>query len=476
MRPTNKKVKIVATLGPSSRKPEVIRDLIEKGVNVFRLNFSHGSHDDHLESIKMIREHSEILDCNVAIMADLQGPKIRTGNTAGDKSVTLKKDAYVTIVCNPAECNENLISIDYPGLAKEIATGQLIMINDGAIRLRVENIDSQENIRCKVLSGGNYSSHKGVNLPNVDLCIPSLTSKDLNDLEFILENDVQFIALSFVRKAQDILALKNIIAEKKHDIKVIAKIEKPEAAAKIGEILKVSDGIMVARGDLGVETSPYEVPIIQKKLIFEASICGKLVIVATQMLESMITNFLPTRAESTDVANAVIDGADAVMLSGETAVGAYPIEAVEMMNNIITMTENSDFVSKEILDLCIADKYPPHAICEAAAWASHDLGNCPLCVFSISGETAFYLSKIRNQSPIYAFSPDQQVVKMLSAGWNIRSFYLPFAKDVTTLQKSAEEILFKRDLVAKDDLMIFVSGTTAVKGATDSLHVRKVGE
>jgi pyruvate kinase len=476
MRSNDKKVKIVATLGPSSRKPEVIKGLIEKGVNVFRLNFSHGSHDDHLESIKMIREQSEILDCNIAVMADLQGPKIRTGNTAGDKSVTLKKDAFVTIVSNPAECNETLISIDYPSLAKEIGAGQLIMINDGAIRLRVENIDTQDNIRCKVLSGGNYSSHKGVNLPNVDLRIPSLTSKDLSDLEFILENDVQFIALSFVRKAEDIIALRKIIVEKSRDIKVIAKIEKPEAAEKIGEILNVTDGIMVARGDLGVETSPYEVPIIQKKLIFEAGICGKFVIVATQMLESMITNFLPTRAESTDVANAVIDGADAVMLSGETAVGAYPIEAVEMMNNIITITEKSDFVSKEILDLCTADKYPPHAVCEAAGWASYDLGNCPLCVFSISGETAIYLSKIRNQSPIYAFSPDQQVVKMLSAGWNITSFYLPFAKDVTTLQKSAEEILVKRDLVAKNELMIFVSGTTAVKGATDSLHVRKVGE
>lgn len=472
----NKKTKVIATVGPASCDRTVIGHLISRGVDVFRLNFSHGTHQFLDQAIKNIREQGIAQDKEIGILADLQGPKIRTSATLDDKPVTLQKDTNVKVTSEKIISSEHTISIDYPRLAKEVDVGQLIMINDGAIRLRVDKISIVGDLYCTVISGGTYSSRKGVNLPNVDLAIPSLTEKDRADLEFILERDIQFIALSFVRKSADLEELKSVVLRKKKDIKLIAKIEKPEAARRVDEILEACDGIMVARGDLGVETAPSAVPILQKQLIDRADKAGKLVIVATQMLESMITNPVPTRAEASDVANAILDRTDAIMLSGETAVGAYPVKAVEMMVEISKMVESSDYMPRDLIDTSQISAYSPKAICDAAIWASRNMGKIPICVFSISGDTALYISKKRSLSPLFAFCPDYQVVRMLSLGWNIKPLYLPFSPHISTLIRDGEQRLIEKGCVKKGDLIVMVSGTTPVKGETNSLRIKRVGE
>ncbi|MBN1306910.1 MAG: pyruvate kinase [Chitinispirillaceae bacterium] len=476
MKPIAKRVKIVATVGPASTSPVIISSLIRRGVDVFRLNFSHGDRREHHERIEIIRRAAEKLGREVAILADLQGPKIRTRATEGNRTVTVLTGAAVRITARRVPCTETLIAVDYRNLAKEIDAGREIMINDGAIRLKVTAKKPSGDLSAKVLSGGEYASHKGVNFPDVDLNVPSLTAKDRRDLEFILEQDVQYIALSFVRKAEDVKALRSIVQKKRRDIKIIAKIEKPEAARRIDTILPWVDGIMVARGDLGVEATPYVVPIIQKDLIKKANSAGKIVIVATQMLESMIKNAIPTRAESTDVANAIIDGTDAIMLSGETAVGLYPERAVDTMANIAQVTEKSSYLNREIVDLTTGKHSPPHAVCEAAVWAGRDLGNVPLCVYTISGETALYLAKLRYEAPVFAFAPDLQVVRMLSLAWNVRAFCLPFTQDIARLHHNGEQQLTARRLVQSGDIIGIISGTNAVRGATNSLRIKSVGE
>jgi pyruvate kinase len=472
-----KKTKIIATVGPASGSARIIRGLLSQGVNVFRLNFSHGDHSFHKNSIRTIREEQKKLGISAAILADLQGPKIRTGVCAGSGPVEIKKGTKIIVTSLKEPCTAERISIDYPHLERELKPGQFIMINDGAIRLRVDTVDAaRRSVRCTALTGGSYSSHKGVNFPNVNLRIPSLTAKDRRDLALILNADVNYIGLSFVRSAHDVTALRTIVKRKRPDIKIIAKIEKPEAAAAIGEILSVSDGIMVARGDLGVEASPFDVPVLQKDLIKQANVAGRLVIVATQMLESMIEHSAPTRAESTDVANAIFDGTDAIMLSGETAVGAYPVQAVEIMAQIARAAEASGYFPDDIVDLCRGERRAACAVCEAAAWAARDLGGAPVCVFTLSGDTALYLSKIRNQSPLFAFSPDKNVVNMLSLAWNVTPIYIPFARHMADLITDAEKTLVARRLAKKGGLIVIVSGTTPVRGATNFLRVKKIGE
>jgi pyruvate kinase len=472
------KTKIVATIGPASRNPETIKKLIAAGVNVFRLNFSHGDHTAHRRAITMIRSASGSLGRPVAILADLQGPKIRTGKTTDDKPITLRTGALVELTSSNVACNDSIISVDYNGLEKEIGPGQKIMINDGAIRLVAKQVDrKRKRVECVVESGGVYGSHKGVNLPDVALSIPSLTEKDRRDLRFILKQDVQYCALSFVRKAADVEALRKIVRRTRPDIRIIAKIEKPEAAESIDSILGVSDGIMVARGDLGVEAQPCDVPVLQKTLIARANACGRIVIVATQMLESMIEHPLPTRAESSDVANAVFDGTDAVMLSGETAVGRYPVEAVAMMARIANAAEESAFFKSDIRDLSSRGGCrSAHAVCEAAAWASRDLGGAPVCVFTLSGDTALYMAKIRAAAPIFAFSPVSNVVRLLSLAWNVTPFHIPFEKHLDDLMTDAEKVLLRNRLVKKGDQVIVVSGATPVRGATNIMRIKRVGQ
>jgi pyruvate kinase len=472
-----KKTKIIATVGPASSSPATVKKLIQNGVNVFRLNLSHGDRAFHENSIRIIRQEQKKLGTTTAILADLQGPKIRTGVCAGSAAITVRKGATVVVTSRKVPCTAGCISIDYPRLEFELRPGRFIMINDGAIALRVDTVDrARLSARCTVLAGGSYSSHKGVNLPNVNLRIPSLTAKDRRDLAFILKADVNYIGLSFVRSARDVAELRAMVVRKRPGMKIIAKIEKPEAAAAIEEILAVSDGIMVARGDLGVEASPIDVPVMQKDLVAQANAAGKLVIVATQMLESMIERPLPTRAESTDVANAVFDGTDAIMLSGETAVGKFPVQAAGIMAQIAQAAERSGYFPKGILDLCQGERRAACAVCEAAAWAARDLGGAPVCVFTLSGDTALYLSKIRNQSPLFAFSPDTNVVNMLSLAWNVIPIRISFKRHMADLITDAEEELVARRLARKGDTIVIVSGTTPVRGATNFLRVKKIAE
>lgn len=476
MKRASRKTKIVATVGPASSSATVVEELIRRGANVFRLNFSHGSHESHARSAELIRRAARRLGVQVAIMADLQGPKIRTGATDGDEPVVLKKGTAVVVSRRAVRCDAATIHVDYPRLADEIEVGQSILLNDGAVALRALAIDrSKGEIRCRVLNTGSYSSHKGVNLPGVALSISAFTAKDRRDAKFALSFDPQFIALSFVRRADDLEPLRRLIRGSGKAVRLIAKIEKPEAAGRIEEIVEASDGIMVARGDLGVETSIEAVPIEQKRLIDAANRRGKIVIVATQMLESMISHPRPTRAESADVANAIIDGADAVMLSGETAVGGYPGEAVATMSRIAEATETSAYFPAQIVDLFLRKRYPPHALCEAAAWASRDLGHAPVLVFTVSGATALYLSKVRTFAPIYAFSPDEQVAAALSLCWNTTSFPLAINTNLVDLIAAAERLLLEKRFVKKGELVVIVCGTTPARGATNLLRVKEVG-
>lgn len=474
---TQRKTKIVATLGPASSSLKVIESLLRAGVNVFRMNFSHGSHEEHGARIALVKTASQRTGIRCGILADLQGPKIRTGRTEGDVPVTLRRGKTVTLTTRAAMCTAKTISVDYPRLANEIAVGQQVLINDGAIRLQVTKVDApHKEIVCRVVYGGSFSSRKGVNLPAVDLSIPAMTRKDRRDAAYALTQDIQFIALSFVRSTADIKPLRRLVSTSGKPIKIIAKIEKPEAAERIDEILAVCDGIMVARGDLGVETSAEQVPILQKDLIARASTRGKLVIVATQMLESMIGSATPTRAESTDVANAILDNTDAVMLSGETAVGLYPVEAVSTMARIARAIEASNYYSRDWIDLALGQRHRPHSVCEAAATASRDFGDTPVVVFSVSGDTALYLSKIRNQTPIFAFSPSDDVVRMLSLAWNVTAFKLPIVADSVALQRAAEKILLQHRLVKRSGYLVVVSGTAGARGATNTMRIKRVGE
>ncbi|MFP4165012.1 MAG: pyruvate kinase [Chitinispirillaceae bacterium] len=473
-----KKTRIIATLGPASSSTEKIRSLLAEGVNVFRFNFSHGDHETHRRNLETVYNVSQDLGYYPALLADLQGPKIRTGKTEGGKPVSLESGSEVVITGEKVPSNEKVISIDHPTLAQEIASGQQISINDGLIRLRAEKVvPERKEVHCIVIEGGVYSSHKGVNFPDVRLSVPSLTRKDRQDLEFILKHPFQYIALSFVRSAEDLKELRSITDKVRRDVKLIAKIEKPEAAADIDSILEVCDGIMVARGDLGVEAFPYSVPVIQKDLIARANREAKIVIVATQMLESMIEHPLPTRAESTDVANAIFDGTDAIMLSGETAVGGYPEETVQMMTRIAQTSEESAYYSKDVLDLSVREQYPPHALCEAAAYAARDLGGIPVVVITVSGDTAFYLSKIRSQSPIFAFSPDEQVTRSLALAWNVQGFPLDFSSgDITRILKDAEDLLIDRGLLSGGEMVAVLAGSTPLRGATTFLRIKRAGE
>ncbi len=473
-----RKTKIVATIGPASNSAEVVGKLIEAGVNVFRLNFSHGKHSLHAQVIATIRSEANRRDTYVGILADLQGPKIRTGKTAENQTVNLKKGSRVTLVSDlRVLCSEQIISISYERLVDEVEAGQDILINDGAVRLSVREVNKNEGrVLCVVQNTGDYSSHKGVNFPGTKLSVPALTDKDKEDLEFILEQDIDYIALSFVRRGQDLELLKKQLGEKSDRFKVIAKIEKPEALENIQEILEQCEGIMVARGDLGVETSPFRIPVLQKQFIRQAGQRGKLVIVATQMLESMINSPRPTRAELTDVANAILDGTDAVMLSGETAVGKYVVETVHTMSQIACETEKSTFYQHDAVDLSIKERYPPHAVCEAAERAGRDLGGVPIVLFTTSGDTSYYMAKVRNQSPIYAFTPSKKVANQLSLAWNTRAVMLSFQENILTLITEAEIILQAKYGLNRGDLVVVISGTNPVRGATNFLRIKRIGE
>ena len=452
-----KRTKIVATLGPASSDKEVLRKMFLEGLNVCRLNFSHGAHEIHSEVIKTIRELNLETGLNVAILADLQGPKIRT-NEMEDNGVELITGSKVIIVTDKIVGNANRFSINYKQLPEDVHPGERILLDDGKLILEVIKTDGKAEIEALVIHGGILSSKKGVNFPNTKISMPSLTEKDKEDLEFALEQNVDWIGLSFVRNAQDIIELKAIINERNGKAKVIAKIEKPEAIEDIDNIITESDGLMVARGDLGVEV-PYErVPLIQKMLIKKCAIQAKPIIVATQMMESMITNLTPSRAEVNDVANAVLDGADAVMLSGETSVGNHPIEVIKTMSRIVSEMENFEGIyNKEEFPEKKSDRFISDSICYNACRLSQRVEADAIITISFSGYTAYKIASQRPKAPIYVFTSNKQILTQLNLIWGVKGLY--YNKRVSTDHSIAEikQILKNQGLLKTGDLVINIA-------------------
>ncbi|MBM3429501.1 MAG: pyruvate kinase [Bacteroidetes bacterium] len=417
-----KKTKIVATLGPSSSSKEVLRDMILAGLNVCRINFSHGSYDDHAAVVKTIRELNEELNTTVAILADLQGPKIRTNEM--EEGTVLEVGAEVIIQVEKIIGNSNRFSINYPLLPKEAKSGERILLDDGKLVLEVKSSNGTSELTCSVIQGGILSSKKGVNFPNTKISLPSLTEKDQLDLEFALEQDVDWVGLSFVRSARDIIELKHRISSRGHHAKVIAKIEKPEALENIDDIISETDGIMVARGDLGVEIPYQNVPLIQKMLIEKGIRHAKPVIVATQMMETMISSMTPTRAEVNDVANAVLDGTDAVMLSGETSVGKYPVEVIKTMSNIIHEMENFDGIyNKEELPDRNQNRFISDSICFNACRLSQRVEAKAIITMSFSGYTAYKIASQRPNTDIFVFTSNKKIMAQLNLVWGVKAFF-----------------------------------------------------
>jgi len=418
-----KKTKIVATLGPASSSKEVLKEMMLEGLNVCRLNFSHGAYDDHANSIKIIRELNDELGLNVAILADLQGPKIRT-NEMEANGVLLEVGNEIKIITDKVVGNAVRFSINYQKLPQDVSPGEKILLDDGKIMLEVITTNGKTEITCKIVQGGILSSKKGVNFPNTKISLPSLTEKDQLDLEFALDHEVDWIGLSFVRSARDIIELKHRIAARGAKAKVIAKIEKPEALDNIDDIIKESDGLMVARGDLGVEIPYQNVPLIQKMLISKCVRKAKPVIVATQMMESMITNMTPSRAEVNDVANAVLDGTDAVMLSGETSVGKYPVEVIRTMSNIIKEMETHEGIyNKEELPERNQERFISDSICFNACRLSQRVEAKAIITMSFSGYTAYKIASQRPNTSIFIFTSNRSILTQLNLLWGVRAFY-----------------------------------------------------
>ncbi|MEJ5284121.1 MAG: pyruvate kinase [Brevinematia bacterium] len=478
--------KIVSTIGPSSSSEKIIKELIKEGTDVFRLNFSHGSHEDHQNSLNNIRAMALELNKPVAVFQDLQGPKIRI-NQLENKTLELNNGEEFIITTEELVGGivegKKIASIDYKNLHKEIFNGARILIDDGLIELRVKKIDGKK-IFTEVINGGILKERKGVNLPHVKLKISSITEKDRNDLKFAFQNELEYIALSFVRNSNDVKELKEIMfKEYFKTIPVIAKIEKPEAILDIDNIIDVADAIMVARGDLGVETSPQEVPVLQKKIIRRCNLAGKPVITATQMLESMINNPRPTRAEATDVANAILDGTDAVMLSGETAMGKFPVEAVRIMKEIAKYVEESaifksvelkrNLTETELMEITKSDTE------EATTFATIEVAE-KICAkyitcFTNSGNTAKKIAKYRPLIPNIAFTPIPQTARRLSLVWGVTPIEIGVVQTVDELLEGASEILKFKNLVKENDFIVITAGVpVGVSGSTNMIKVVKI--
>lgn len=443
-------------MGPATADKRTLKQMFEEGLNVCRLNFSHSDHAQHAQMIETIRELNNETGRNVAILADLQGPKIRTGNMAPDS--ILKEGSLVEITTDEREGNSEIFSINYEQLPRDVTPGERILLDDGKLQLVVEESNGKDLIKARVKYGGVLTSHKGVNLPNTKISLPCLTEKDIHDLDFALEHGVDWVGLSFVRSPRDIIELKHLIAAKQAKAKVIAKIEKPEAIAEIDEIMKESDAIMVARGDLGVEIPYQNVPLIQKMLIQKARTHAKPIIVATQMMESMITASSPTRAEVNDVANAVLDGADAVMLSGETSVGKYPVEVIRTMVNIVIEVEAFDGIyHKEEEPERNHTRFITDSICFNACRLSRRVDAVAILTMSFSGYTAYKLASQRPKSDIFVFTSNRKILTQLSLIWGVRGFY--YDKTVSTDHTIADikYILKKEGILKEGDLVINIA-------------------
>ena len=458
---SQKKTKIVATVGPACDTLEKLLELARAGVNVFRLNFSHGSYENKKEIIGYIRTINKSQPINIAILGDLQGPKLRVGELK-DGLVELVEGADIIFSTEKQIGTKEKVYVSYPNLTKDTKVGERIFLDDGKMEVKVKSILNEKEILVNITIGGMLLPKKGVNLPDSELTMPSMTEKDYADLEFIIENDLDWVALSFVRRKQDIVELKKIIADKESKIKVIAKIEMPEALKNIRDIIVESDGIMVARGDLGVEVPVEQVPIIQKELIRKSMHRAKPVIVATQMMESMMDRTKPNRSEVSDVANAVLEGADAVMLSGETAMGEYPVQVVETMVRIILEVEKTvyDYNRDDILSpQPHSPSFLSDAICYSACKLANDTNARALIGMTQSGYTAFMLSSYRPKAPLYIFSKERSLLAQLSLSWGVRAFYYAEEESLDDIIFDQINILKERGFVEKGDVVINTGST-----------------
>jgi pyruvate kinase len=471
--PASRRAKIICTIGPACHTEAAMRDLLRLGMDVARLNFSHGTHAEHARNIERLRRAAAKENRTVCILQDLQGPKIRTGRLERHQPVQLKSGSTVIITPRDIPGTATLISTTFPDLAREVAPGARILLRDGLIELRVVTVRGKD-VVCDVLNGGALGEHQGINLPGTALSIPALTEKDRKDLEFGLKHGVDAVALSFVRSAADVTMVKQIVTARGSDTPVIAKLEKPQAIDHLEEILEVVDGVMVARGDLGVEMAPEKVPVIQKHVIRRAAEWRKPVITATQMLESMIENPRPTRAEASDVANAIFDGSDSVMLSAETASGRYPREAVAMMSRIVIEAESNmgEFTQRRRRDrrgLSIAE-----TICESIAHAAEDLPMGAIAVFTETGNTARMISKYRPQAAIYAFTHNAAVAQRTNLYWGAHPVKCGQGLTGDTMVDVAEYELLTRGVLKSGDVLGVVAGTRQASGSTNFMRLHVV--
>jgi pyruvate kinase len=473
---TQRRAKIVATLGPASNTFAVFRDLVRAGVDVVRLNFSHGTHEEKLALIQMIRKVSREESKPLCILGDLQGPKIRTSKLKDHQPVLLRAGQRLTITPRDVPGTASLVGTTFKTLAENVEQGSRILLSDGLIELRVHEVVGDDVI-SEIINGGMLGENKGINLPGIPVRVPSLTDKDSQDLEFAIRNGVDAVAVSFVRTAEDVRLVRNRVSAYGGETWIIAKLEKPQAIEHLDSILQVSDAIMVARGDLGVEVPPEQVPAYQKHIIRRAGEYRKPVITATQMLESMIENPRPTRAEVSDVANAVYDGTDAVMLSGESAVGKYPVQTVSMMGRIVFEAErhikerNIPEPHSRATHLSIAE-----TICEATAHAADDLDLRGIAVFTESGSTARHLSKYHPSVPIYAMSPNDITINRLSLLWGTIPIYCPKINTTEALVDAAERLLEQKGFVRQREVIAIVAGTRTKSGSTNFLRLHVMGE
>ncbi|MFH0922215.1 MAG: pyruvate kinase [Fibrobacterota bacterium] len=467
-----RKTKILATLGPASSSPTMIERLVKAGMDAARLNFSHGSYADHTRRLRLVRQIATKLGKPLAVLQDLQGPKIRVGNFKNGQ-VQIKKGAEFTLTTRSIAGDASGVSTVYKGLPHDVKPGEWIYINDGLIKLRVKRVSGKD-VLTTVVVGGTVSDHKGINLPGTQVSAPALSAKDREDLVFGLKQGVDYVALSFVRRPEDVRQVKRMIARAGKKSQVIAKIEKPEAVANIDAILDEADGIMVARGDLGVEMSPEAVPAVQKQLIKLAQKRRKLVITATQMLESMTQNPFPTRAEASDVANAVYDGTDAIMLSAETASGHYPVEAVAMMHKIAYSAECAGLHRHEAYFVNESEDSHERALTEAALYACEEINGKGILVFTRSGRTALLVSKDKRDLPILALTPAQGIMNRMALYWGVVPGFLPFTPSTDKMIASGLKGALKSRVFKKGDTVIILAGDSFHAGSTNLLKIETV--
>lgn len=449
------RTKMLFTIGPATDKPGILRSLMEAGMNCARFNFSHGEHREHAQRFKQLKQEAKRLNKPIAALVDLTGPKLRVGRFK-EGAIELKNNGKATLTTRDVIGEPGLIPVSYSKLAREVKKGDMVLLDDGLIHLEVMAGSTTE-ISCKVLVGGTLQDRKGINLPGVNISIPALTPKDINDLEFGLKLGVDFIALSFVRKAEEIIKLKKIIKQQGYQIPVIAKIEKPEAIPALNEIIKAADGLMIARGDLGVEMSPEKVPILQKHIIGLANRHGRLVITATQMLQSMMANPTPTRAEASDVANAIFDGTDAVMLSGETAAGAYPKQAANMMKKIVNEAENSPEYNR--ITTAVDLNTPEDYVVATGVDLAEKVNANALVVYTRSGHTARLVSRQRPQVPIIVLAHDVRIQRRLSLWWGMDCLLVKNSPAIEAVVKEAETNLLKKRKIKPGNTIVVLAGS-----------------